>query len=66
MTELHSSTLRRLLLALLLFGLLGTTAELLLLKHYESAWMLAPFAVMGIAAAGAIRRLVRPSPASVR
>lgn len=58
--------LRRLLVVLLLFGLFGTTAELLLLKHYESAWMFAPFAVSAIAAAGAIARLARPSAASVR
>ena len=66
MNEAHSSTLRRLLLALLLFGLLGTTVELLLLKHYESAWMFAPFAAIAIAAAGTIVRLARPSAASVR
>lgn len=66
MNEAHSSTWRRLLLALLLFGLLGTTVELLLLKHYESAWMFAPFAAMAIAAAGAIARLARPSAGSVR
>jgi hypothetical protein len=60
-----STALRRLLLALLLFGLAGTTTELLLLEHYESAWMLAPFAVIVVAAAGAIARLLRPSAKSV-
>jgi hypothetical protein len=66
MNEADSSMLRRLLVVLLLFGLFGTTAELLLLKHYESAWMFAPFAVSAIAAAGAIGRLARPSAGSVR
>ena len=66
MTESSSSALRRVLLALLLFGLLGTTAELLLLRHYESAWMFAPFAVIAIAAAAAAARLARPSAESVR
>src|SRR6476646_3718480 len=66
MTESSSSVLRRLLLALQLFGLLGTTAELLLLRHSERAWMFAPFAVIAIAAAAAIARLARPSGGSVR
>jgi hypothetical protein len=58
--------LRRLLVVLLLFGLFGTTTELLLLKHYERAWMFAPFAAIAIAAAGAVGRLTRPSAAGVR
>jgi hypothetical protein len=66
MSDAHVSTLRRMLLALLLFGLFGTTAELLLLKHYDSGWMLAPFATIAIAVAGAVGRLARPSAASVR
>jgi hypothetical protein len=66
MNDAHASTLRRLLMALLLLGLFGTTTELLLLKHYERPWMFAPFAVIAIAAAGAIGRLARPSAASVR
>jgi hypothetical protein len=66
MNEADSSMLRRLLVVLLLFGLFGTTVELLLVKHYESAWMFAPFAVSAVAAAGAIGRLARPSAASVR
>jgi hypothetical protein len=60
------SVLRRLLLLLLLFGLFGTLTELVLLRHYESPWMIAPFAVIAAAAIAAIARLARPSPASVR
>jgi len=66
MNEAQASTWRGLLVALLLFGLLGTTTELLLLKHYERAWMFAPFVVIAIAVAAAIGRLARPSAASVR
>jgi hypothetical protein len=36
------ATLRRLLLALLAIGMIGTVADLLLLGHYESSWQLAP------------------------
>ena len=57
--------LRRLLLSLLLFGLVGTTAELVLLKHYESAWMFAPFASIVVAAGATLARLARPSRSSV-
>ena len=48
-----------LLVVLLLFGLFGTTVELLLLKHYESAWMFAPFVTIAVAAAGAVVRLAQ-------
>ena len=61
-----STALRRLLLALLLLGLVGTTIELVLLRHYESVWMVAPFGVSAFAAAATLMRLVRPGPASVR
>jgi hypothetical protein len=64
-TDTSAGPLRRLLLSLVLFGLVGTTAELLLLKHYESAWMFAPFATIGVAAAGTLVRLARPSRRSV-
>lgn len=43
--------IRRLLLALVLFGALGLLAELLLLGHYDSPWKLAPLAVL-VAAIG--------------
>ena len=39
------SALRRLLLALLAFGMLGTAVDLLLLAHYEDAWQWPPLAL---------------------
>jgi hypothetical protein len=66
MRDDSSNILRQLLLALLLFALAGIAVELLLLRHYEDAWMLAPFVVSAIAAAATLVRLVRPGAASVR
>ncbi len=42
------ATIRRLLLALLVFGMAGTTAELWLMGHYEDWKQLIPFGVMAI------------------
>lgn len=41
--------LRRLLLALLAFGLTGTGTELLLLGHYEGPWQLVPLGLVALA-----------------
>jgi hypothetical protein len=41
--------LRRLLLALLAFGLAGTGTELLLLGHYEGAWQFVPLGLVAVA-----------------
>ena len=48
----HRTTrvLRGLLLAVLLFGVLGTLAELYLVEHYEDWWQLAPLLLLGVAA----------------
>jgi hypothetical protein len=43
-------TIRRLLLALLLFGLVGTTSELWLMGHHEDAWQWMPLLVMSVSA----------------
>ena len=43
------SRLRRLLLGLLLFGLVGTAAELVLMGHDEDAWQLIPLVVIAMA-----------------
>ena len=40
--------LRRILLALLLFGLLGTGVDLVLLSHYENPWQLIPLGLITI------------------
>ena len=46
-TTLHA--LRRLLLGLLAFGLVGTGIELLLIGHDEDVWQLIPLATIGLA-----------------
>jgi hypothetical protein len=43
-------TVRRLLLGLLLFGMAGTSTELILMNHYEDWKQLLPFAAMGLSA----------------
>ena len=50
------SSLRRLLLGLLLLGLVGTAAELVLMGHDEDAWQLIPLVViaMAVLASGAL------------
>jgi hypothetical protein len=67
MTRFDTSTaLRRVLLALLVVGALSMAADLLLLAHYESAWMLAPFAALGVGLACTLARILRPNAQSVR
>jgi len=46
--EVALATLRRVLIAVFLFGLLGTGVELLLLEHTDGIWQLAPLLVMGM------------------
>jgi hypothetical protein len=41
-------SLRRLLLALLAIGLVGTGADLVLLQHYEDVWQIVPLALVAI------------------
>ena len=51
MNLMESSTikaLRGLLLILLIIGILGTGAELLLREHYEDVWQFAPLILMGL------------------
>ena len=56
------AALRRVLLGLLLFGLAGTTIDLLLLGHYEDATQLIPLVTIGIAAlAGLGLAYVKPA-----
>lgn len=60
------TSLRGLLLALVVVGAAGLEVELLLLEHWESAWQYTPLVLLGIVivAAGLVWR--RPSPATVR
>ena len=41
--------MRRMLLFILLLGIAGTFAELLLLEHYEDRWQVVPLALFGLA-----------------
>lgn len=61
-----SAALRRVLLALLMVGSFSMAADLLLLAHYESAWMLVPFAAMAVGLACTVARLLRPNARTVR
>lgn len=58
--------MRRVLMAVLLLGLVGTEAELLLLKHFEHAWQVAPLALIGVALVVMAWLAVRPARASLR
>ena len=60
------STIRRILLALVLLGIVGLTAELFLLEHTESTTQLLPFGVLGAGAIGALAVAFRPGRRSLR
>ena len=53
------ATLRRLLLGILLFGLVGTAAELMLIGHDEDAWQMIPLVVLGVAMLAGVVALVQ-------
>jgi DNA uptake protein ComE-like DNA-binding protein len=57
---------RRNLLIILVIGLVGTGAELLLLEHYEDPWQFAPFVLIGLALATLGSHAVSRGAASVR
>lgn len=56
------ATLRRLLLGLLIVGMLGTGAELLLIGHFEDEWQLVPLVVLAVALVMSGLVLARPRP----
>ena len=58
--------LRRLLLALIVFGTVGLLAELLLLEHWEPGWQLTPLVLLTTLLVLATLALRRPSAALVR
>jgi hypothetical protein len=53
--------IRRVLLAILLIGMAGTTIELLLLKHVEEATQLIPLVLLGVAFVSVLWHASRPS-----
>src|SRR5215475_4739959 len=58
--------MRRLLLTILILGLVGTGAELLLLQHTKSPWELIPLVLIGLAVAILSWHAITKHPASVR
>jgi hypothetical protein len=71
MSGVHSDSatvayLRRALLAILMLGLAGLEAELLLLKHFEDWKQWTPIVLMGVALIIVIWQALRPSRASLR
>mgnify|MGYP001449177138 CR=1 FL=1 len=59
-------TVRRLLLALLSFGMAATGIDLLLLEHFEEPLMVAPLALVGVGLLVVGWHVARPSAANVR
>jgi hypothetical protein len=57
---------RRILLFALVIGLIGTSAELLLLGHFEDAWQNAPLVLMGVALLVLGVHAIQPGPGTVR
>ena len=60
------ASLRRILLALLVFGLAGVATELLALAHYEDSWQLAPLVLIALAFVVIGWHVVDGSAATVR
>ena len=59
-------SVRRALLALLVFGLIGIGAELLLLGHVDGLWQIAPLALVGAALAVLAWHAIRGGGGSIR
>lgn len=57
--------IRRALLAILVFGLVGTEVELFLLKHTDGFWQLVPVIVVGATLLLSAWVAAKPSPASL-
>src|SRR5687767_6092907 len=57
--------MRRLLLALLAAGLLGTAFDLVLLEHYEDAWQWPPLLLIALSLTIVAWVVWRPTPAAI-
>jgi hypothetical protein len=60
------TTVRRVLLFLVLIGIVALVVELLLLEHTESATQLIPFVVLGAGLVTALLQMLRPSRRGLR
>ena len=60
------STIRRIILALVLLGIVGLVPELLLLKHTESVTQFIPFVVLGVGLVSSILTWARPTRGALR
>ena len=61
-----SDAARRILLAILLLGIAGISAELLLMAHTEDVYQLIPLVLAGLAVITVVLVLRRPSPGTIR
>ena len=61
-----ASVMRRWMRALLVFGLVGTIAELLLLQHYEDILQFVPLVLIGVALVVLVWHGFRPCAANLR
>jgi len=64
--ENHRVTLRRILLAILLLGVVGLVIELLLIEHYEKRWEFVPLVLLGMALPSVLAVIWRPNARSVK
>ena len=61
-----AAALRRLLLALVAFGMVALSVELVLLEHYEDPLMFVPFAVLGAGLAAVVLHATAGTSATAR
>jgi hypothetical protein len=59
-------TIRRIILALVLLGIVGLVPELLLLKHTESVTQFIPFVVLGVGLVSSVLVWIRPTRRALR
>ena len=55
----------RYVLAILVFSIVGTAAELVLARHYDTPWKIAPLALFGVALFAIVMALLRPGNGTI-
>lgn len=66
MTLIRGWSLRKLLLAIIIIGIVGLSAELLLLEHIESFTQWIPLIVLAAGLASSVWLAIRPGPRALR